>query len=152
MAPYRLLTLSIALGTAFFDASAQQVRQLTELNSINIPGKGSGSKSKITISFKNTGKQNLDSYAFRLTYTNPNTPFPYFSYLRPNELGASGQKINLWVANVPVGGNVKLEFIHLNSSSLFWSEFNTAVELGKNINFEVVTKSNGNLEVKRLKP
>lgn len=148
----RLLVFPAVLGTVLLEAQAQQVKQLTGLNSINVPGKGSRDRSKITISFKNTGKQNLNSYAFKMTYTNPSSPFPHFTYFRPNELGTSGQRINQWVGAVPVGGKVKLEFIHLDSSSLFWSEFNAAVELGKTISFEVVTKRDGNLEVKRLNP
>jgi hypothetical protein len=152
MTLYRLLILSIVVATVSSGASAQQIRQLTELSSINIPGKTSGYRSKITISFKNIGKQNLDFYAFRLNYTNPNTPFPHFTYFRPNELSKSGQRVNLWTGTVPVGGNVKIEFIHLNSSSLFWSEFNVEVELRKDINFEIITKRNGDLEIKRLNP
>lgn len=147
-----LLILFIAVGAASVKASAQQIRQLAELSSISIPGKISGSRAKITVSFKNVGKQNLDSYAFRLTYTNPNTPFPHFIYFRPNELNKSGQRINQWTGVVPVGGNVKLEFIHLNSTSLFWSEFNAAVEPKQNISFEIATKPNGDLEIKRLNP
>lgn len=152
MTLYRLLLLSLVVGAASVEASAQQMRQLSELSSISIPGKISGERSKITVSFKNVGKQNLDSYAFKLTYTNPSTPFPHFTYFRPNELSTSGQKINLWVGTVPVGGNVKIEFIHLNSNSLFWSEFNAAVEKKKNISFEITTKRDGNLEIKRLNP
>jgi hypothetical protein len=148
---HRLLILSLAVGTTPVEASAQQVRQLTELNSISIPGKNSSDRSKLTVSFENVGKQNLDSYAFRLTYTNSKTPFPQFTYLRPNELSASRQRINSWVGLVPVGGNLKIEFIHLNSNSLFWSEFNVAVESRKSINFEITTKRDGNLEIKQLK-
>lgn len=132
-------------------SSAQSVnsRELQELKILNPKNISTANNTKFVISFKNTSTNDLQDYAFRISYTSSDFKVPFTVYLRPSELGNNGKNINQWIGSLPSKGVLKLEFVYLGKSRLSWQELTYNLAAEKSVVLSVTATKNNALEVRK---
>ncbi|MCD0170757.1 hypothetical protein [Deinococcus sp. 23YEL01] len=124
-------------------------RSLQELQILSPTNSLTKNKIKFTISFENTSTNDLQDYAFRISYTSSDFKVPFTVYLRPSELGNNGKNINQWVGNLPSKGILKLELVYLGKVRLSWQELTYNLATEKAITLNVTATKSSALEVRK---
>lgn len=144
------LSLSMIFLACTGMAQTVNSRELQELSILNSANASRAGKVNFVISFNNLGNDNLQNYAFKITYTGPgfNVPFPV--YLRPSELGRNGKSINRWIGILPPKGTVKVDLVYLGKSRLSWQELTYNLANEKAITLNITAAKNNTLEVRKI--